>query len=82
MVFRADLPHSPVIKRSVELHGQRTSVSLEDPFWDQLKQIAGTRHMSISALICEIDNQRQRRNLSSALRLFVLRTANARSELA
>lgn len=74
MVFRADLPHSPVVKRSVEIGGRRTSVSLEDPFWDRLKAIARARDMRVADLITEIDSARERKNLSSALRLFVLRS--------
>jgi predicted DNA-binding ribbon-helix-helix protein len=74
MVYRSDLPHSPVIKRSIAIGGRQTSVSLEDPFWQLLKDVATTRCMSVSALVSEIDDQRQRRNLSAALRLFVLRS--------
>jgi predicted DNA-binding ribbon-helix-helix protein len=75
MVYRSDLPHSPVIKRSIEIGGRDTSVSLEDPFWDRLKGIAAARTMTMGELITEIDAARERRNLSSALRLFVLRHA-------
>jgi predicted DNA-binding ribbon-helix-helix protein len=47
-------------------------VSLEDAFWNGLKEIARERHMTLSELVAEIDAQRQLGNLSSALRLFVL----------
>jgi predicted DNA-binding ribbon-helix-helix protein len=47
-------------------------VTLEDAFWQSLKEIAQGRHMTLSALIRSIDAQRQDDNLSSALRLFVL----------
>ena len=63
---------SPVIKRSVHLDGHRTSVSLEDAFWDELKGIAKTEGITLSKLIEDIDRQRQHTNLSSAIRLFVL----------
>jgi predicted DNA-binding ribbon-helix-helix protein len=63
---------SLVVKRSVVLAGHKTSVSLEDAFWKSLKQIAGRRHMTLSALIAAIDSGRQHGNLSSAIRLFVL----------
>jgi predicted DNA-binding ribbon-helix-helix protein len=63
---------SPVIKRSIMLAGHKTSVSLEDAFWQGLKEIAGRRKMSGSALIGLIDAQRGDGNLSSAIRLFVL----------
>jgi predicted DNA-binding ribbon-helix-helix protein len=63
---------SPVIKRSIVIAGHKTSVSLEDAFWNALKEIAAVRHMTLSELVASIDSGRQHRNLSSALRLFVL----------
>ena len=60
-----------VRKRSVMLAGHHTSVSLEDAFWQALKQIADARGRSINRLITEID-ARRRGNLSSAIRVFVL----------
>ena len=63
---------SPVVKRSVRLAGHKTSVSLEDAFWNALKEIAQKRLMTLRDLIGTIDSQRQQGNLSSALRLFVL----------
>ena len=63
---------SPVIKRSIMLAGHKTSVSLEDAFWQGLKEIASRRKMSGSALIGAIDAERGEGNLSSAIRLFVL----------
>ncbi len=61
-----------VIKRSVMIAGHRTSVSLEQPFWDALREIAEERNSSIAGLVAEIDAQRGDSNLSSAIRLFVL----------
>ena len=63
---------SPVIKRSIVLAGHKTSVSLEDAFWEGLRDIAIKRRMSLSALAGTIQAQRQQANLSSAIRLFVL----------
>jgi predicted DNA-binding ribbon-helix-helix protein len=63
---------SPIIKRSVVLNGHKTSVSLEQPFWVELKSIATERKVGLHRLISEIDANRQQHNLSSALRLFVL----------
>jgi len=63
---------STVVKRSIVVAGHKTSVSLEDAFWNGLKEIARERHMTLSELVAEIDAQRQLGNLSSALRLFVL----------
>jgi predicted DNA-binding ribbon-helix-helix protein len=63
---------SLVVKRSVVLAGHKTSVSLEDAFWESLKEIAGSGNMSLSDLITAIDSGRHNGNLSSAIRLFVL----------
>ncbi len=60
-----------VVKRSIMLSGHATSVSLEQPFWDRLNEIAAARKVPLSSLIGEIDVLRDT-NLSSALRLFVL----------
>jgi predicted DNA-binding ribbon-helix-helix protein len=63
---------SRVVKRSIVVHGHKTSVSLEHEFWSALKVIAGKRLMNLSDLVTAIDGQRQHSNLSSAIRLFVL----------
>jgi predicted DNA-binding ribbon-helix-helix protein len=63
---------SPVIKRSIVIAGHKTSVSLEDAFWRGLKDIATSRRMTLSDLVCAIDADRKHGNLSSAIRLFVL----------
>ena len=63
---------SPVIKRSILLAGHKTSVSLEEAFWQGLKEIATSRGLSVSALIGTIDSRRVEGNLSSGIRLFVL----------
>lgn len=63
---------SLVIKRSVFVNGHKTSVSIEEAFWSALKEIAVGRDMAISQLVTEIDVNRQQRNVSSAIRLFVL----------
>jgi predicted DNA-binding ribbon-helix-helix protein len=70
---------SPIVKRSIVLSGHKTSVSLEDAFWRGLKDIAATRRTTLSDLIGIIDADRQRGNLSSALRLFVLNHYQARA---
>jgi len=59
-------------KRSVLIAGHASSVSMETEFWVVLKRLAAARHLSLNALISEIDSTRQGRNLSSALRVFVL----------
>ena len=63
---------SPVVKRSIVIAGHKTSVSLEDPFWTSLREIAGRRNVTLSDLVASIDNGRNAGNLSSAIRLFVL----------
>ena len=63
---------SPVVKRSIVVAGHKTSVSLEEAFWNGMKEISGLRNMTLSELVGEIDSNRQQGNLSSAIRLFVL----------
>jgi predicted DNA-binding ribbon-helix-helix protein len=69
---------SPITKRSIVLAGHKTSVSLEDQFWTALKDIAASRHMTLSNLVASIDSERKHGNLSSAIRLFVLDHYRAR----
>ena len=59
-------------KRSITIAGHKTSVSLENEFWDSLKEIAVERGTTLAALVAAIDADRQHVNLSSAIRLFVL----------
>jgi predicted DNA-binding ribbon-helix-helix protein len=63
---------SPIAKRSIVIHGHKTSVSLEDAFWTVLKEIARERNETLSRLVTAIDGERAQGNLSSAIRLFVL----------
>jgi predicted DNA-binding ribbon-helix-helix protein len=63
---------SPVVKRSIVVAGHKTSVSLEDAFWEGMKDIAKARRVTLSDLAGGIDSERQHGNLSSAIRLFVL----------
>jgi len=63
---------STIVKRSVVINGHKTSVSLEGPFWTGLKTIAHAQQMTLSELVAEIDRTREKGNLSSAIRLFVL----------
>jgi predicted DNA-binding ribbon-helix-helix protein len=69
-----------VVKRSVMVAGHRTSVSLEAPFWAALKTIAEARATSVQALVGAVDAGRGDANLSSALRVFVLRAAMERAD--
>src|SRR5262245_2083516 len=63
---------STIAKRSVVIGGHKTSISLEDAFWTDLRRIAAGRDMSVSDLVENIDAARKHANLSSAIRLFVL----------
>lgn len=58
-------------KRSLAIAGHRTSVSLEEPFWEGLQQIAAAKGVSVAALVAAIDAVRGEASLSSAIRLFV-----------
>jgi len=58
-------------KRSVTISGHGTSVSLENAFWDALKDLAENRGLSLNAMITEIDKERTG-NLSSAIRVYIL----------
>ena len=62
---------SRVQKRSIVVGRHKTSVSLEDVFWNELRTIAQNLGMHLSQLVARIDLERQHGNLSSAIRLFV-----------
>ncbi|MEM7508967.1 MAG: ribbon-helix-helix domain-containing protein [Pseudomonadota bacterium] len=69
------------LKRSLTLQGHRTSVSLEEPFWQAFQQIAAERGISVNALAVELDARRQPpASLASAMRLHVLAWALARAK--
>jgi len=72
---------SRVAKRSVTIAGHRTSLSLESAFWEALRRIARRRNTTLSGLVAEIDRAagpaETRRNLSSAVRVFVLDAVRA-----
>ncbi|HZT26173.1 MAG TPA: ribbon-helix-helix domain-containing protein [Pseudolabrys sp.] len=71
---------SAITKRSVVIGGHKTSVSLEEPFWNAVREIAGAQHMTVSSLLRQIDVERRQGNLSSAIRVYVLESI--RSQLA
>ncbi|MGE0212077.1 MAG: ribbon-helix-helix domain-containing protein [Parvibaculaceae bacterium] len=62
-------------KRSLTLAGHRTSISLEPEFWDALQAICRADGRTLTSLVREIDEVRGARNLSSALRVFILARA-------
>jgi predicted DNA-binding ribbon-helix-helix protein len=64
------------VKRSITIAGHRTSLSLEDEFWSALKDIADRNDRSLAETIAEVDAARGDRNLSSALRVYILSNWN------
>ncbi len=72
------------LKRSVTIAGHRTSLSLEAPFWEALKQLAEAEGVSLAALIERVDRERSLApspyNLSSTLRVYVLERMRAAAE--
>jgi predicted DNA-binding ribbon-helix-helix protein len=76
---------SSVVKRSIVIGGHKTSISLEDTFWNELKDIAQAQRLTLSELVAKIDSVRKQNNLSSAIRLFVLdhfQNENKRADVA
>ena len=63
---------SPVVKRSIVVAGHKTSVSLEEAFWNGMKEIAAVRSLTMTERVGEIEGGRQKGNLPSAIRLYVL----------
>lgn len=70
---------SAIVKRSIKVAGRPTSVSLEDAFWNGLKDIGKHNNRTLSDLVGDIAYHRQHGNLSSAIRLFVLDQFRART---
>lgn len=71
---------SSVLKRSVMIGTKRTSVSLENEFWNEVRMIAGERAIPINRLLLEIEKERTHQiNLSSAIRLYILEHAKKRA---
>jgi predicted DNA-binding ribbon-helix-helix protein len=68
-----------VTKRSIGICGHKTSISLEEPFWCILKEIAKSNKMTLSSVVAHIESHRQFGNLSSAIRLFVLDHVRAKT---
>ncbi|RMA42365.1 ribbon-helix-helix domain-containing protein [Rhodophyticola porphyridii] len=66
-------------KRSLTLRGHRTSVSLEDAFWEEFQRIALDRGLSVNELAAEVDEARGLESgLASAIRVYVLQTVARR----
>jgi predicted DNA-binding ribbon-helix-helix protein len=69
-----------VIKRSIVVDGHKTSVSLEDEFWDGLREVADRENVSLSTVVGQIDHDRTSCNLSSAIRVFVFNRLRTRKD--
>ncbi len=66
-------------KHSVTLHGHRTSISLEAPFWAEFRAISKEKSIPINALVAEIDAKRgMDSGLASAIRVYVLEVLKER----
>ena len=70
---------SAIVKRSIVLAKHKTSVSLEDEFWQGLHQIAASQNKSMAAVVERIDAGRAHNNLSSAIRIFVFNHFRSRA---
>jgi predicted DNA-binding ribbon-helix-helix protein len=69
---------SAILKHSIVVDGHKTSVSLEEPFWQALKALAHSQKISVSEAINHIHSQRTQGNLSSAIRVYVLNSVRGR----
>ena len=69
-------PYHPPVKRSVEIAGHKTSISLEPLFWDLLKQAAEREGVPLNALVARIDAERIAADpapgLAGAIRLWLV----------
>jgi predicted DNA-binding ribbon-helix-helix protein len=80
VINRLNISRSAILKHSIAINGHKTSVSLENDFWDALRRIAENERISMSALVARIDTNRRQANLSSALRLYILSEAKRSAE--
>ena len=71
----------PPVKRSVTLRGHRTSVSLEEEFWQAFRRLAKARGLALNELAAQIDETRDpATGLASAIRVAILEDLQARLE--
>jgi len=70
------------VKRSFKIAGHSTSISLEAPFWEALKEAASERGQSMAGPVEEIDARRGNAGLSSAIRIWVLDYYRSRAKAA
>lgn len=75
-------PYHPPVKRSVQIAGHKTSISLEPLFWDMLRDAAESEGVPINTLVARIDEERIQAEtapgLASAIRVWLVsRSAKA-----
>ncbi|UIP07185.1 ribbon-helix-helix domain-containing protein [Erythrobacter sp. SDW2] len=74
-----NIPYHPPVKRSVEIAGHKTSISMEPLFWDMLRNAAEAEGVPINALVARIDEQRIKAptppGLASAIRVWLVASA-------
>ncbi|WP_421759465.1 ribbon-helix-helix domain-containing protein [Devosia sp.] len=66
-------------KRSLTIAGHRTSIALEPEFWEAAEALALSRGLPLATLIREIDEAREAPNLSSAVRVAILKSLQDRA---
>jgi predicted DNA-binding ribbon-helix-helix protein len=70
------IPYHPPVKRSVEIAGHKTSISLEPVFWEMLREAAALEGVPVNALVARIDAERLRADvppgLASAIRVWLV----------
>jgi predicted DNA-binding ribbon-helix-helix protein len=80
----AEAPYHPPVKRSVEIAGHKTSISLEPLFWDMLRQSARLEGVPVNALVARIDAERIRAatppGLASAIRIWLVAQMHGEDE--
>ncbi len=79
-----DTPYHPPRKRSVEIAGHKTSISLEPLFWDMLHEAADRANLPLNALVARIDAERLEAELppglATAIRLWLVADLRQRSD--
>jgi predicted DNA-binding ribbon-helix-helix protein len=74
------LMKSSIQRHSIIIDGHKTTVSLENAFWRDLKEIAHAQEATLSELVAKIDQTREQGSLSSAIRLYVLEHIRRRGQ--
>ena len=74
-------PFHPPVKRSIQIAGHKTSISLEPVFWEMLRDAAQADNLPINALVAAIDAERIKAEtppgLASAIRVWLVSNSSA-----